>query len=298
MRVFIQKTNKYTHGYIYSARKEEGGDLVVNKERLIAASIATFCLTVAVFSAIPVLSVQPYDPWRDLNDDGVIDVKDFQIMKNAIPSLGTPLTKAYLAYDSDWINIIDEAGQYIDLTHNLNSTDVIVDITGKTTLDGGTHQRYLGGANAVAGSAFGWAYGGTGFERANSVVQSDDGGYAFGGVTFSFGAGSGDFWFVKVDGNGNEQWNMTYGGTGEDYALSVVQTTDDGYALAGYTDSYGADSRDFWLVKTDASGQMTLTDSFEYGLAWVDSSANVITLYRGTKDTYWNFVRVRLWKIK
>jgi len=71
-----------------------------------------------------------------------------------------------------------------------------------------------------------------------------------------------------------------------------VQTGDWGYALTGYTESFGAGC-DFWLVKTDASGN---TGGVESGLAWIDSSADTITLCRGATDPYWNYVRVRLWK--
>jgi parallel beta-helix repeat protein len=49
-------------------------------------------------------------------------------------------------------------------------------------------------------------------------------------------------------------WNKTYGGTGSDFALALVQTVDGGCALAGRTYSFGAGSSDIWLVKTDASG--------------------------------------------
>jgi hypothetical protein len=50
------------------------------------------------------------------------------------------------------------------------------------------------------------------------------------------------------------EWNKTYGGTNTEVAYGFVQTGDGGYALAGYTTSYGAGYGDFWLVKTDASG--------------------------------------------
>jgi hypothetical protein len=59
---------------------------------------------------------------------------------------------------------------------------------------------------------------------------------------------------VKTDSGGNEEWNKTYGGTNDDYAYSVVQTTDGGYALAGHTVSYGVGGGDFWLIKTDEFG--------------------------------------------
>lgn len=50
------------------------------------------------------------------------------------------------------------------------------------------------------------------------------------------------------------QWTKTYGGTSEDYARALVQTTEGGYALAGYTQSFGAGGDEAWQLKTDASG--------------------------------------------
>jgi predicted secreted protein len=97
-------------------------------------------------------------------------------------------------------------------------------------------------------------YGGAGEEKAQSVVQTNDDGYALAGFTNSFGAGRCDFWLVKTDSGGNMQWNRTYGGAGDDYAYSLVQTSDGGYALAGFTASFGAGESDFWLVKTDTDG--------------------------------------------
>jgi len=97
-------------------------------------------------------------------------------------------------------------------------------------------------------------YGGASYDYAYSVVQTSDGGYAVAGCTFSYGAGYSDFWLVKVDAEGNALWNQTYGGTGNEEAHALVQTSDGGYAIAGYTESYGAGGYDFWLVKTDRDG--------------------------------------------
>ena len=93
-------------------------------------------------------------------------------------------------------------------------------------------------------------------DYAYSIVQTIDRGYAIAGYTSSFGAGRYDFWLVKTDENGTIQWNQTYGGKNSEWAFSIVQTTDEGYAMAGYTSSFGAGQMDFWLVKTDASGNM------------------------------------------
>jgi hypothetical protein len=107
---------------------------------------------------------------------------------------------------------------------------------------------------------FGYTYGGTGEDKAYALVATSDGGYALAGTIDSFGAGGGDFWLVKTDVNGVMQWNRTYGGAGDELAYSLVVTSDGGYALAGYTGSYGA--RDFLLVKTDALGNMKWNRTF------------------------------------
>jgi len=51
-------------------------------------------------------------------------------------------------------------------------------------------------------------------------------------------------------------WNKTYGGTSGDRAWAVKQTSDGGYVIAGQTESFGAGILDFYVVRTDASGDM------------------------------------------
>jgi hypothetical protein len=54
----------------------------------------------------------------------------------------------------------------------------------------------------------------------------------------------------------------TYGGTGRDRAYSVQQTSDGGYIVAGYTQSFGAGNRDFFLIKTDANGNISWAKTY------------------------------------
>jgi hypothetical protein len=98
------------------------------------------------------------------------------------------------------------------------------------------------------------AFGGTGRDYANAVERTPDGGYLLAGYTLSYGAGGDDVWLVKTDADGVAQWDETYGGSASDVAFSVVRTSDEGYAVAGHTLSFGAGLHDVWLIRLDAEG--------------------------------------------
>lgn len=49
-------------------------------------------------------------------------------------------------------------------------------------------------------------------------------------------------------------WQETFGGNGGDFGDSVQQTSDGGYIIAGFTDSWGAGNGDVYLIKTDVEG--------------------------------------------
>jgi len=231
---------------------------MANWRDVFLAILTTFCLTSALFMTMPIQSqsdVGEYDPWTDLNGDGTIDIFDIARVAGEFGASGTPIEKASIEYDSGWIDIADKRGHYINIMHSLNSTEILVDITGKTTLDGGAHQMALGGANYSFPKMY-CTYGGIGVDMAYSMAETDDGGYVLVGNTSSFGAGGYDVWLVKTDMFGNMVWDKTYGGWKSETAYSVVKTGDGGYALAGWTTSFGAGGYDVWLVKTDASGDM------------------------------------------
>ncbi|MHA2309278.1 MAG: hypothetical protein ACXABJ_08375, partial [Candidatus Heimdallarchaeaceae archaeon] len=100
-------------------------------------------------------------------------------------------------------------------------------------------------------------YGGTDSDRARQVILTSDGGFALAGSTSSFGCcGVASMYLIKTDSEGNKEWEGIYGGLKFDVAYSLVQTDDNGFVLAGFTNSYGAGQYDAYLVKTDSMGIM------------------------------------------
>jgi hypothetical protein len=131
-----------------------------------------------------------------------------------------------------------------------------------TSFGAGGRDGWLVKTDAAGNMQWNKTIGGTDNDFLYSLVTTDDGGYAVGGHTYSFGAGAEDYWLVKTDADGNIQWNQTYGGTGTDFNYRLIRTADGGYAMAGYTNSFGAGGRDCWLVKTDALGNMQWNQTY------------------------------------
>jgi hypothetical protein len=121
-------------------------------------------------------------------------------------------------------------------------------------------------------------YGGTEWDAASSLVKTSDGGYALVGTTNAYTTDNSDFWLVKTDADGTMEWNSTYGGASNEFAYSLVETSDGGYALAGETSSFGAGDSDFWLVKTDAQGIPEFPSWFILPLLLI--ATVVVILYR------------------
>ncbi|MBM4432470.1 MAG: hypothetical protein FJ025_00505 [Chloroflexi bacterium] len=96
-------------------------------------------------------------------------------------------------------------------------------------------------------------FGGEQRDSGYSVQQTADGGYIVVGETKQYGADEADVWLIKVDSDGNKEWDKTFGGKQRDIGYSVQQTADGGYIIAGETESYGAGGADVWLLKVSVS---------------------------------------------
>ena len=105
-------------------------------------------------------------------------------------------------------------------------------------------------------------FGGTNYDFGLSVQPTSDSGYIIAGSTYSFGAGGTDVYLIKTSTNGDTVWTKTFGGTKNDEAFSVQQTSDNGYIIAGKTCSYGIGGSDVYLIKTDLNGNQVWTKTF------------------------------------
>ena len=106
-------------------------------------------------------------------------------------------------------------------------------------------------------------FGGANWDGARAVQETKDGGYILAGYMQPYSAGGPyDVWMIKTDPDGIMQWNKTFGGANGEEANSVQETADGGYILAGVTQSYGAGSQDFWLIKTDSCGNKQWDKTF------------------------------------
>ncbi len=111
-------------------------------------------------------------------------------------------------------------------------------------------------------------YGGNNEDIAYSVVETPDGGYSVAGYTYSNEGdvtglqGLVDFWVIRLSGTGDLLWNKCYGGSSLDQAQTILNTTDNGFIVGGYTSSNDYDvsgmrgSSDYWLIKINSEGAL------------------------------------------
>jgi len=121
--------------------------------------------------------------------------------------------------------------------------------------------------------------GGSSFDVAYSVENTNDNGYILTGYTQNYGTGGRDVYLVKLDASGQLDSNfgingtLTIGGISNDYGYYSQQTSDNGYIVTGYTSSFGAGGNDIYLIKLDNQGNLD-TDFGTNGTLVVGGSNN------------------------
>jgi hypothetical protein len=98
------------------------------------------------------------------------------------------------------------------------------------------------------------SYGNSGYDYGRDIKQTPDTGYIATGSSSSFVGANADLFLLKVDSLGNFKWSYNYGGPDSDWGNELVITHDSTYAVAGYTNSFGAGGFDFYLVRAGEFG--------------------------------------------
>jgi hypothetical protein len=248
-------------------------------------------LIVACVFACGFINAQPAIQWQKclggISDDRAYSIQQTSdwgyIIAGSSPSVDGDVTGNHGGLDY-WIVKLDSLGALL-WQKSFGGTDHEEAYSVSQTADGGyVVAGYTNSNDAdVTGNHGAWDYwvvkldnmgtlqwqkslGGTGFDRAWSIKQTADGGYVVAGTSESIDGdvtgnhGISDYWVVKLDGLGIIQWQKSLGGTGNDEAHSIKQTTDGGYIIAGASSSNDGDVTgnhgfgDFWVVKLDNMG--------------------------------------------
>ncbi|MFH1321538.1 MAG: T9SS type A sorting domain-containing protein [Bacteroidota bacterium] len=193
-----------------------------------------------------------FDAWTELSTD-TNNINDSITGKTVLSSTTMKIGYLQKVYGGDSTDYAMSVQQ---------TTDGGYIIAGTTfSFGSGKFDMYLVKTDGTGNIMWAKTYGDYWWDWGYSVQQTTDGGYIVGGTAY-LGPGGYEACLIKTDANGNILWTKTYGGATYDYGYSVLQTFDGGYAIAGKTDSYGAGSYDFYIIRTDPSGNMLWTRTF------------------------------------
>jgi hypothetical protein len=135
-------------------------------------------------------------------------------------------------------------------------------------------------------------YGSSGHEEARAIINTSDGGYLVSGSASSNNGdvtgvhGGDDVWVIKINANGELQWQKTFGGFKSDYARSMAATPDGGYVIVGASESINGDlttnkgSFDLWVLKINGTGVLQWQKSL--GSSGIDEARAVSVNADGT----------------
>ena len=146
-------------------------------------------------------------------------------------------------------------------------------------------------------------FGGSNFDSAVSIQNTTDGGYVFignsssnnGDVSGTHSTTTTDYWVAKISAIGVLQWQKALGGTSDEVATCIRQTSDGGYIISGRTASTNGDVtgfhgwNDYWIVKINSTGTLVWQKTFggtQEEVAWdVIQTADggyIVTGYAGS----------------
>jgi uncharacterized delta-60 repeat protein len=147
-------------------------------------------------------------------------------------------------------------------------TSTLAQTTQSTLPQDSSHSNGTRGSSPPTDTCWAKAYGGSGDDNAYSIGETPDKGFIVAGNTWLSVDSSFDTWVLKLNSSGSVVWQKTYGGSQDDGACCIQQTSDGGYVVAGHTYSFGAGSDDVWILKLNSSGSVEWQKSYGGGDGW------------------------------
>lgn len=165
----------------------------------------------------------------------------------------------YAQYDTTWIKTYggNRNDQALDLIRTPDYGFLTIGSTSSFGFD--NSQMYFLKLDSIGNIMWSKSHGGSGQEWGTSVILTSDGGYLGVGYTNSSGAGGFDIFIVKLDSNGNLEYERVKGGIDWDFAWDVIEVNPGEYVIAAETQSYGNGESDAWLLKYNEN-----TDAFDW----------------------------------
>jgi len=111
----------------------------------------------------------------------------------------------------------------------------------------------ISGSSSFAQDAFYKTYSGSNFDEGQGIAQMADSGYIITGSTAGF-SGSADVFLTRLNKFGEFEWSKKIGGENSDWGRRVFYEEGEGMWCFGYTNSFNAQSFDFYAFKTNESG--------------------------------------------
>lgn len=126
-------------------------------------------------------------------------------------------------------------------------------------------------------------FGGQGYDQAESIKCTSDGGFIISGKTYLKDNVNSDLWMIKTNRTGNIEWEKIFGGKLYDGGRSVIETSDHGFLSVGYSKSFGSGNNDIFLIKTDSIGNIVINKTIggnysDVGYSVIETSDSNILL--------------------
>lgn len=197
-----------------------------------------------------------------------------------------------LEWNKTYGGSLDDRGY--DMIHTNDGGYLVVGYSKSADADvsnnSGSYDLWIAKLNTSGTISWEKSLGYVGSDKAQTVLQTSDGGYFITGtldVTASGGEGNsretqhagGDYWAIKLNPSGTTEWTKYFGGNNTEVPYDTEQTSDGGFIIAGTSDSIDVDitnnkgQYDFWVIKINSSGNLVWEKS--YGGTGIDEAYSI-----------------------